>query len=137
MTVQELPQVPLPAEAIDAALKAFLAKKIELRSDDDGPLEHGRNEAVAVLAAVAAAAPLIREQETRGDAREPVAAPDAVVRAAAAAAYESVRTIMGFPTDFEGAPEPLQARYMDMQRAALAAAVTVTPSLSEWSAASG
>lgn len=41
---------------------------------------------------------------------------------AAEAAYEHVRPRMGFPTAFANAPEPIQATYLNMQRAALEAA---------------
>lgn len=126
MTGGEQYKVPLPAEVIETSLNAFLGKKIELHSDMDSALERARTESVAVLSAVVAAAPLLIAQAALDAPREPVEAPEAVVRVAAAAAFNSVREYMGFPTDFEGAPEPLQARYMDMQRAAFAAAAAFT-----------
>lgn len=116
---QSAPEIPvLPGAAVHAALEAFLAKKIELRKDGDTAVQRGSHQGIAVLAAVAAAAPFLRGQEP---------SPEAAVRAAAEAAYESVRPVMNFPTGFADAPPPLQARYMDMQRAALAAAAPHLP----------
>lgn len=42
-----------------------------------------------------------------------------VVEAAAEAVYESVRVRMGFPTGWEGAPDPMRDTYRRMGRAAL------------------
>lgn len=47
---------------------------------------------------------------------------DEAVEAAAKAAYENVRPKMGFPSGFDGAPEPMQETYRGIARAGLEAA---------------
>jgi hypothetical protein len=41
-------------------MSAYLAAKIRLRTEGDGPLQDGSNQAIAVLEALAAAAPFIK-----------------------------------------------------------------------------
>jgi hypothetical protein len=66
MTTQEpqsTPEAPvLPGAAIEAAMSSYLAAKIRLRTEGDGPLQDGSNQAIAVLDALAAAAPFIKHE---------------------------------------------------------------------------
>jgi hypothetical protein len=58
---QSTPEIPaIPGAAVEPAMRAYMAKKMELRSEGDGPLERGSHEAIAVLAALAEAAPFIK-----------------------------------------------------------------------------
>lgn len=60
---ESTPEAPaIPGAAVQAAMSAYLAAKIGLRAEGDGPLEHGLHEAMALLDALVTAAPFIKHE---------------------------------------------------------------------------